>query len=163
MNHVRARRWLFVGSLLVSLFLMVLPLPEALVWFKPFWPALVLTFWALETPQRVSLGLAFGIGLGADLLNGLLLGDQALRLTIIVFLVLRFRLRLRFFPLWQQALAVLALLVNNRVLQLIIRLFDGQPLPPPAFWVAPVIGALLWPLVFLVLDGLDTRLRVREA
>lgn len=162
MNRHRARQWLFVGSLLASLLLLLLPLPGPLQPFKPYWPALVLVYWTLESPGRINLGLAFLMGLGADLLNGLLLGDQALRLTVVVFLVIRFRSRLRFFPMWQQTLAVLALLLNNRVLQLVIGLFAGQSLPPPSFWVAPLVGAIFWPFVFLLLDDLYTRLRVRE-
>lgn len=163
MNSRRARQWLFVGSLLVSLFLLVLPLPDAMAPYKPYWPVLVLVYWTLEAPDRINLGLAFLVGLGADLLNGVLLGDQALRLTVVVFLVMRFRSRLRFFSMWQQVLVVLALLINNRVLQLVIGLFAGQPLPLPEFWIAPFVGAAFWPLVFLLLDGLNTRLRVREA
>ncbi len=163
MNRRSARRWLFVGSLLLSLFLLLLPLPDVVKPFKPYWPLLVLVYWALEAPERVNLGLAFVMGLGADLLDGALLGDQALRLTIAVFLVMRFRSRLRFFPMWQQTLAVLVLLLNNRLLQLVIRLFAGESLPPALFWLAPFVGALFWPFVFLLLDDLYTRLRVREA
>lgn len=163
MNRHRARNWLFVGSLLVSLFLLLLPLPDAVAAFKPYWPALVLVYWALEWPDKVPLGLAFVTGLGADLLDGVLLGDQALRLAVLVFLVIRFRSRLRFFSMWQQILVMLALLLNNRVLQLVIGLFAGQPLPPVGFWIAPFVGAVIWPLVFLLLDDLNTRLRVREA
>ena len=40
--------------------------------------------------------------------HGVVLGEQALRLCALVFIALRFRSRLRFFPMWQQALAVLA-------------------------------------------------------
>lgn len=162
MNRRRARHWLFAGSLLLSLFLLLLPLPDAIAAFKPYWPALVLVYWALEWPDKINLGLAFVVGLGADLLDGVLLGDQALRLTVLVFLVIRFRSRLRFFSMWQQVLVLLALLLNDRLLQLVIGLFAGQSLPPPDYWAAPLLGALIWPLVFLLLDDLNTRLRVRE-
>lgn len=162
MKRGRAKRWLFVGSLLVALFLPLLPLPPALLPFKPYWPALVLVYWILQSPGRVNLGLAFLLGLGADLLDGVLLGDQALRLTVIAFLVLRARSRLRFLPMWQQVLAVWVLLLNNRFLQLVISLFAGESLPPPSYWLAPCVGAVFWPLVFLLLDDLHTRLRMRE-
>ncbi len=162
MNRRQALKWLYVGSLLLSLFLLLLPLPNAIQPFKPYWPILVLMFWTLESPGRVHLGLAFAMGLGADLLDGVLLGDQAMRLTVAVFLIARFRSRLRFFPMWQQILAVLVVLLNDRVLQLVIRFFAGEALPPPLFWVAPFVGAACWPFVFLLLDDLYTRLRVRE-
>jgi rod shape-determining protein MreD len=130
---------------------------------KPYWPALVLIYWSLETSDQVSVGLAFAIGLVADLLNGALLGDQALRLTVLVFIVLHFRARLRFFPMWQQALVVWLLLLNNHVLESVIRFFAGAAPVPPTSWLAPAVGALLWPFVFLLLDDVNARVRSKGA
>ncbi len=163
MNRQRAQNWIFAGSLALSLLLMLMPLPQAWAPMKPYWPALVLIYWALELPERVNLGLAFLVGLGADLLDGALLGEQALRLAALTFIVLRFRSRLRFFPMWQQALAVLVLLLNDRVLLLLVRLFAGDPRPPVMFWLAPLTGTIAWPFVFLLLDDLRARLRVKES
>jgi rod shape-determining protein MreD len=163
MIRQRARLVLFAGSLFLSLLLMLLPLPAALQPFKPYWPALMLVYWVLESPERVSLGLVFLMGIGADLLDGVLLGEQALRLVALVFIVMRFRSRLRFFPMWQQVLAVLALLLNDRVLQLAVRAFAGEALPPPIYWAAPFVGALFWPFIFLFFDDLRARLRSYES
>jgi rod shape-determining protein MreD len=160
MNRTRLARWWFAGTLLASLLLMLIPLPSLLEPFKPYWPALVLLYWALEAGDRVTLGLAFALGLGADLLDGVLLGEQALRLVALAFIALRFRSRLRFFPMWQQTLAVLALLVNDRILLLIVRAFAGDSLPPATWWIAPFVGAALWPFLFLLLDDLRARLRL---
>ena len=96
------------------------------------------------------------------LFRSVLLGEQALRLTAMVFIALRFRSRLRFFPMWQQALAVLALLLNDRVLLLLIRVLGGDPVPPAEYWISPFVGAALWPFVFLILDDLRARLRIHE-
>lgn len=161
MNKQSLGRWLFSGTLVIALFLMLVPLPAVLEPFKPYWPALVLLYWTLEAEDRVSLGLAFSIGLGADLLNGILLGEQALRLCALVFITLRFRSRLRFFPMWQQSLAVLALLLNDRVLLLVVRMLAGSSLPPVSWWMAPFVGAMMWPFLFLLLDDLRARLRVQ--
>src|SRR5690348_3654604 len=119
MSKQRAQFWIFAGSIILSLLLMLMPLPQALAPLKPYWPALVLIYWSLEAPERTGIGLAFLVGLGADLLDGALLGEQALRLAALTFIVLRFRARLRFFPMWQQALAVLVLLLNDRILLLV--------------------------------------------
>lgn len=150
-------------SLLLALMLALLPMPATVAVFKPFWLALVLVYWVMETPQRAGLGLAFAVGLLADLAAGTLLGEHALRLCILAFIVLRFRARLRFFPLWQQSLAVLALLLNDRVVVLMIRGFLDEGLPPASFWIAPAVGMLLWPWVFLLLDNLRLKLRPRES
>lgn len=161
MNKQSLGRWLFSSTLVVALLLMLVPLPGVLQPFKPYWPALVLLYWTLEAEDRVGLGLAFSIGLGADLLNGVVLGEQALRLCALVFIALRFRSRLRFFPMWQQSLAVLALLLNDRFLLLVVRMLAGSSLPPVSWWVAPFVGAMIWPFLFLLLDDLRARLRVQ--
>ncbi|TAL71298.1 MAG: rod shape-determining protein MreD [Rhodanobacter sp.] len=161
MNRQRLTRWWFAATLGFALVLMLVPLPAPLAAFKPYWPALVLIYWVLEAEDRVSLGLAFVVGLGADVFDGVLLGEQALRLVALVFIVRHFRSRLRFFPMWQQTLAVLALLLNDRVLLLIVRSLSGAPLPPAGFWIAPLVGAVLWPFLFLLLDDLRMRLRLQ--
>ncbi|MGN2254122.1 rod shape-determining protein MreD [Frateuria sp. GZRe12] len=161
MNRQRLALGWFIGTLVIALLSMLVPLPDVLEPFKPYWPALVLLYWSLESGERVTLGLAFTMGLAADLLDGVLLGEQALRLTALVFIALRFRSRLRFFPMWQQTLAVLALLVNDRILLTIVRVFAGDALPPASWWISPFVGAALWPFVFLLLDDLRMRLRLQ--
>lgn len=163
MSRLRPTPGLFSLSVIVSLLLGLMPLPVALLSAKPYWIALVLIYWLLEAPDRAGLGTAFLIGLAADVVFGTLIGEQALRLTIIAFLVLRFRARLRFFPLSQQAFAVFALLLNDRVVTLGIRAFSGEGLPPLTFWLSPAVGTLLWPWLFLLLDGLRLRLRARDS
>ncbi|WP_158755034.1 rod shape-determining protein MreD [Dyella sp. S184] len=161
MNRQRLSLWWFVGTLVFALMSMLVPLPAVLEPFKPYWPALFLLYWSLESEDRVTLGLAFAIGLGADLLDGVVLGEQALRLCALVFIALRFRSRLRFFPMWQQTLAVLALLLNDRILLLIVRVLAGASLPPASWWISPFVGAALWPFLFLLLDDLRMRLRIQ--
>jgi len=161
MNKQRLSLWWFIGTMVFALVSMLVPLPGVLEPFKPYWPALFLLYWSLESEDRVTLGLAFMVGLGADLLNGVVLGEQALRLCALVFIALRFRSRLRFFPMWQQALAVLALLLNDRILLLIVRVLAGGTLPPASWWISPFVGAALWPFLFLLLDDLRARLRIQ--
>jgi len=163
MNRQRAHFLLFAGTLFAAYLLQLMPLPQAIAPFKPYWLALVLLFWALEEPENIGLGTAFVLGLVGDLVHGEILGEQALRLTVMAFIVLRFRARLRFFPMWQQSLAVLGLLVNDRIVLLMVRAFAGDPLPPPTFWLAPLAGMLVWPWLFLLCDDLRSRLRAREA
>jgi rod shape-determining protein MreD len=161
MNKQRLSMWWFTGTLVFALLSMLVPLPDVLEPFKPYWPALFLLYWSLESEDRVTLGLAFVIGLGADLLDGVVLGEQALRLCALVFIGMRFRSRLRFFPMWQQTLAVLALLLNDRLLLLIVRALAGASLPPASWWISPFVGAALWPFLFLLLDDLRARLRIQ--
>lgn len=149
--------WVLPVSVLAALLLGLLPLPPGLSPLRPYWLALVVAYWVLEEPGHVGLGFAFVVGILADLAFGSLLGEQALRLTILTFILQRFRARLRFFPLSQQALAIGALLVNDRIVAAAVQVLLGMPALPARFWFAPLLGMLLWAPLFLVLDGLRLR------
>lgn len=154
MTRLRLQAWLIAATVLAAFALQLMPLPPLAEPFKPWWLGLIVVYWAIETPERMGLGRAFLLGLCGDILVGELLGEQAMRLLVIAFIVLRFRSRLRSFPLGQQALAMLALLLNDRVVTLMIRGFAGEPMPPATFWFAPLTGTLAWPLLYLALDRL---------
>ncbi len=150
----RRNPWLLPVSLFLALLLGLLPLPLALQPFRPFWLALVVGYWVLEDPDRVGLGVAFAVGLLGDLAFGGLLGEQALRLVVISFILQRFRSQMRFFPIVQQALAIGGLLLNDRVVSAAVHLALGVPQLPWSYWLAPLIGMLLWGPLYLVLDAL---------
>lgn len=146
--------WLLPASLLLALVLGLLPLPDLLQPFRPYWLALVLAFWVIEAPEQAGLGLAFACGVAADLAFGGILGEQSLRLVVMAFVLQRFRAQLRFFPLPQQALAIGGLLLNDRVIAAGVHLVARQPQLPASYWWAPLVGMLLWAPLFLLLDGL---------
>lgn len=151
----RARNgWILPVSIILALLLGLLPLPLILQPLRPYWLALVLAYWVIEAPESAGLGFAFIVGLVADLMFGGLLGEQALRLVIMTFILQRFRARLRFFPLSQQALAIGVLLLNDRVVAGAVRLTLGEPALPWNYWWAPLLGMLLWPPLFLLLDAM---------
>jgi rod shape-determining protein MreD len=151
----RARHpWLLPLSVFVALLLALLPLPATLQPLRPYWLALAVAYWVIEDPDRAGLGFAFGVGVLADLAFGGLLGEQALRLTVMAFILQRFRSQLRFFPLPQQALAIGGLLVNDRVVSAAVHFALGEPQLPWSFWWAPLLGMALWGPVFLLLDTL---------
>jgi rod shape-determining protein MreD len=151
----RARNgWILPVSIVLGLLLGLLPLPPMLQPLRPYWLALVLAYWVIEAPESAGLGFAFAVGLVADLMFGGLLGEQALRLVIMTFILQRFRARLRFFPLSQQALAIGVLLVNDRVVAGAVHLALGEPALSWNYWWAPLLGMLLWPPLFLLLDAM---------
>jgi rod shape-determining protein MreD len=162
MTSNRESRSLILLSIMVAVFLALLPLPEMLIPFKPYWVAMVLIYWTLETQDMISLGLAFLIGLVLDTLSGSLMGLHALSLVVMVFLVQRFRSRLRFFPPWQQALSVLGLLVNDRIILIWITVLLGEALPTWKYWLPPLVGMALWPWLFLLLDRIRARQRLHK-
>jgi len=148
------RGWIMPVSIILALLLGLLPLPGMLQPLRPYWLALVMAYWVIEAPDSAGLGFAFTVGIIADLMFGGLLGEQALRLVIMTFILQRFRARLRFFPMSQQALAIGVLLLNDRVVTGAVHLALGEPALPWNYWWAPVLGMLLWPPLFLMLDAL---------
>jgi rod shape-determining protein MreD len=160
-RHPSSRAMLL--SLIAALVLTLMPLPDLLAPARPYWVALVLIYWILEVGRLRHLGQAFMLGLLLDLMTGTLLGQHGLSLLIISYLTDRFRNRIRFFPPWQQAAVVMALLFNDRIVQLWVIGLTGDAWPPTGWWLAPVVGLLLWPWMFLLLDRMRQFERLRKA
>ena len=139
---------------LLAILLGLVPLPEVLQPLRPYWLALVVAYWVIEDNERLGLVFAFSMGLLADLAFGSILGEQALRLTVMAFILQRFRTQLRFFPMAQQALAIGGLLFNDRVVSAAIHLALGVEQVPWTYWLAPVVGMMLWAPLYLVMDAL---------
>lgn len=159
MTFSRESRSLILLTIATAVLLSLLPVPALLSPLKPYWVALVMIYWSLETRAMINLGSAFLVGLVLDILSGSLLGMHALSLVVMVFLVQRFRPRLRFFPPWQQAFSVLLLLVNDRIILSWITALLGEPMPTWKYWLPPLIGVAIWPWLFLLLDSLRARMR----
>jgi rod shape-determining protein MreD len=100
------------------------------------------------------------MGLLVDMLTGSLLGQHAMALTIVAYLTLRFHQRIRLFPIWQQALTVLVLLVLHQLLALWVSRFIGRPGPPWFYWFPSLTGMIVWPLVYFALRSLRRGFRV---
>ncbi|GJM10338.1 MAG: rod shape-determining protein MreD [Lysobacteraceae bacterium] len=149
--------WAFFWSLLLAFVLTLVPLPDAIEWARPQLVALVIIYWSLEAPESIGMGTAFLIGIVHDVSVNSLVGQHALGFVIIAWIVGRFRLRLRFFPLWQQSLAVLAILFNDRVVGMWVNGLTGINFPGWQYWAAPLFGMLLWPWVFLAIDSMRFR------
>ena len=142
------------ASVVLAVLLALLPLPETLAPLRPYWLALVVAYWVLENPDRAGLGFAFMAGLIADIAQGAILGEQALRMVILAFILDRFRTRLRFFPVWQQALVMGGLLINDRIVSAIVHVLVSAPQADAMYWLSPLTGALMWGPVFVMLDAL---------
>jgi rod shape-determining protein MreD len=163
MSRRRERVSTLILVLVVAMLLTLVPLPDALDPYRPYWVGLVLVYWALEIHEMVSLGMAFLIGLVLDVLTGSLMGMNALSLVVLIYLVQRFRPRLRFFPPWQQALSVFGLLANDRIIRLWIASLMGEPMPTWQYWLAPLAGMIIWPWLFLLLDRVRAGRRRQDA
>ena len=142
--------------MLTALTLVSLPLPDALTPFRPPWVTLAVIYWVMMSPRVFGLGSAWLVGLMLDILQGDLLGQNALALTAVAYLTLRFHLQIRIFPLWQLTMTVFALLIIGAFIVFWIDGVIGNPLLGVARWTQVIFGAVLWPPVMAIMD------RIRE-
>ena len=134
-----------VVSLLAALALNMLPLGRQ-AW-QPDLLMVLLAFWALNQPQRVGMGVACLLGLCMDVDRSSLLGQHALAYALLVFAAGAMGRRLSWFSTPVQALHLLPLFAVVHGLQVLLRMVAGGIVPGPLVVVAPLIEALLWPLV----------------
>ncbi len=87
-------------SFLVALILSSLPLPDIAIVFRPEWLMLVLIYWCMAIPGRIGIFTGWLLGLTLDVMYGSLLGQNAMALAIVAYLVNTFHLRVRVFPIW---------------------------------------------------------------
>ena len=137
------------SSLLAALLLDMLPLGR-MPWMPDFL-ALVLVFWNVHQPLRIGIGLAFMFGLGVDVHQTALLGQHALSYTTLSFFATMIHRRLLWFPVPSQAVQVLPLFFAAHLVELSIRLVNGDIFPGWSFLLAPIFEALLWPVASVIL------------
>lgn len=113
--------------------------------------ALVLVFWTIHQPLRIGIGLAFLFGIAMDVQQGALLGQHALAYTVLSFLAIAIHRRLLWFSVPSQAVQVLPLFVAARAIELAVRLAVSGAFPGFLVLLAPLIEALLWPVVSVIL------------
>ncbi len=145
---------LFIGvSLLLALALNMLQNmgPWGRATWVPDMVALVLMFWAIHQPQRVGVGIAFMLGLIMDVHQSSLLGQHALAYSALSFLAIGINRRLLWFSVPSQAAQVLPLFAVAHALSLLIRLLAGGDFPGWQMLLAPVLEALLWPVISVLL------------
>ncbi|HLE93567.1 MAG TPA: rod shape-determining protein MreD [Sulfuricaulis sp.] len=153
----KRRRVTLIGTFSVALILTIMPFPVWAEPFRPDWVGLVLIYWCLAIPDRVSVGTGWLLGFLQDVLYGSLLGSNAIGKTLVAFLAVRLHLQLRMFPRWQQAVSVFGLLITNQLLVLWIRGAIGQAPETISYWTPSIVGALLWPWLFIILRDMRRR------
>ena len=147
-------------SLVVAMFLTILPWPTWAEEFRPQWLAMTLIYWSLALPNRVGVFWGWVVGLVLDVVSGTVLGQHALSLSVTAYLAVELHPRIRVFPLLQQAVSVWVLLLVERLLSLWVMGAAGQPTPTLWYWMPTFVGMLLWPWVFILLRDVRRRFAV---
>jgi len=157
LSPVARSRLALVATFAVAVLLSVMPGPAWADPFRPDWVGLVLIYWCMAAPTRVGVGTGWLVGFLQDVLFGSLLGSHAIAKALIAFITLKLHLQLRMFPRWQQAVAVLVLLVLSQLLVLWIRGLAGRAPDTFVYWTPSIVGMLVWPWLFVILRDVRRR------
>lgn len=145
----------------IAFVLEIMPWPVDLQGLRPTWVVLVLIYWALALPDKISVGTAFLAGIVWDLILGSILGIHALVLSIAIYFVAKYHLILRNLSLWLQSLLVMAYIALIRFFIFFIELvlhsaeFNTQEI------IGAIISGILWPWIFLLMRHIRRGLHLR--
>jgi rod shape-determining protein MreD len=153
---------LLYATFLAGILLSIMPGPTWAEPFRPDWTGLVLIYWCMAVPNRVGVGTGWMLGFIMDVLYGSLLGLHALAKSLIGYVVVRFHPQLRMFPRWQQAVAVLVLLLLNQLLVIWVRGAIGRAPETVSYWTPAIVGMLVWPWLFIILRDIRRRSQIRD-
>jgi rod shape-determining protein MreD len=140
----------------VALVLTAFPLPAWLDVLRPAFLVLTVLHWSVNAPRTGGVALGFFAGLALDVFQGPVLGQHALALALVAYIMVREHQRIRSKPAFQQSLIVFAALATYEFVVFAIDGWSGHPVTSPLRWVHTVTGALIWPLVDAMLGYRST-------
>lgn len=153
MNSFAHNYWVIWLTILVGLFLQIMPWSESFYTFKPHWLMLVLIYWMLALPHRVGMATAFIVGIILDLYSGMVLGVHAFIFSIIAYLTLFKCQLIRNLALWQQSFIIIGLSVCYDLFLLIFQISIYQMITmSPMIFLSSIIDGVLWTWLFLLLQ-----------
>lgn len=147
-------------SFLCAFSLMIVPINQSLIWLRPDFVSLIVIFWVANYPSHVGVIFAFCVGLLFDLLTGMLFGSMGLTLAIVAFLTQSLRLRLRIYRFWQKFTVIMLLIACSQLIRLWIQMLIGHPPASFLYWFSSISSALIWPLIFVILQSVSRSMKL---
>ena len=143
--------WIIPATLAVAVVFVAIPAGPVWQSYTPDWTSLIIIYWCFAIPGRINLGSAWLIGILLDIVSFGVLGRYAFSKMLIVFIAERLALRVRTFPIWQQALLILVLLLIETIVVTLAEVLTGKIDFSYERIIATIIGAALWiPLYFVL-------------
>ena len=159
MLELRSYRTIYC-TFFVALIATVYPLPILLNAFRPEWMVLVIFYWVLALPQRISILHGFVLGLLLDLLLGSILGMHALLFALLAYFVSIGYQRIRHFTLVQTTLLVgFFTLLTKLSLYWLASSLQDIALHKHYFW-SIFTSMLIWPWFFFFMRYIRQRFKV---
>ncbi len=154
------RIFIMIITFIMAICLSIIALPDWANWLRPEWVVLVLCFWILKYPQKYNLGLAWTVGLLLDALYGTVLGEHALAMTIVAFLIYRFQRIINHYPVWFQGIFIMLCGFAYNMILFLLQWALGHGVHDWRFWITPLLSCVLWPFVSEALLLFQKKLKV---
>lgn len=138
------------ASILVAIFLSFVPTEN----FPgvPDFAALIVTFWCMREPYRISIGTGFWVGLVIDIAHGAALGQHAFAYVLLTYFATIMSRRLMWFSPFSQAAHMVPVFLVMQIVMLLIRLIAGGSFPGWEYFFIAFTTAALWvPAHYLLL------------
>jgi rod shape-determining protein MreD len=151
MNFARREpRWAVFFSVLIALIVQVIPLPDWLSLVRPSFIGLVVIYWSVYSPHAGGIFAPWIAGVSLDVFKGDVLGQNALAMALIAYITMTLHQRLRNQTLIQQSLFVCLMLYVSEIVVWGIEGWNGHAISSGWRWIQPMIGAMLWPFVAML-------------
>ena len=152
--------WVIYSSFFFGLILAIVPLPIIFNAFRPEWMILLIFYWVLALPHRVSVVHAFILGLLLDLLLGSMLGMHALLFSILAYVVSINYQRIRYLTLVHTTLLAGGFVFIAK-LSLYLLASSLQPIVLHKYYFGSIFTSMLiWPWLFLFMRFIRIRFKV---
>jgi rod shape-determining protein MreD len=150
--------WIVSATLVVGLLLTLFPLPNWAEILRPAWVQLVLIYWVMTLPGSVGLFTGFVFGLIMDIALGSLLGQHGLGLSLVSYIVIKNHQRLRLYPLIQQGVIIMFILMIEQVLHLwIYGITNRAPQNTFVHFIPAITSMIVWPWLFILMRDIRRR------
>lgn len=157
---MKGNRTFIITTILIGMILQIIPMPAEADIYRPDWLLLILCYWCMALPNRVSVGVACLTGIILDLLYGTALGVHSFALAVPIFLVATNYQRMRNQSILQLALTIGVLSFIYHLLIYWLQFWLTSIEFRVEFLWPSVTSILLWPWVFWLLRKFRRKLGV---
>jgi rod shape-determining protein MreD len=140
-------------SLLAALFLNGLPWGGIGLILRPDFVALVLLYWCMHKPLRVGIGLAWVVGILADVADASVFGQHALAYTLLAFGGVVLHRRLQMFDLRQQTIQVFGIFALTYAVYALVN-WQVNGYVVWLYFLGCITSTLLWTPLSLILQAI---------
>ncbi len=127
--------------------LLIVPVPEFVLLFRPDFVALLLIYLCWHDSEKTGVFTAFVVGLLVDALTFGFLGLHALAKVVVAYCAIRLNRFASGSSALISALVVLSILLCQSIVISLVSQYTENGTVGLALWISPIVGALLWLII----------------